>query len=68
MSTETGLLYTYTPDLELANEGIYEWYAEAVTGKRVKRNGWSGLEQVEHTILKQEAICWSLMERCTKGY
>lgn len=36
ISTKTGLLYTYTQDLDLANEGIYEWYAEAVnweTGK-----------------------------------
>lgn len=30
LSTETGLLYTYTQDPELANEGLYEWYAEAV--------------------------------------
>jgi hypothetical protein len=30
LSTETGLLYTYTQDAKLANEGVYEWYTEAV--------------------------------------
>jgi hypothetical protein len=30
LSTQTGLLYTYTQDSDMANKGIYEWYAEAV--------------------------------------
>lgn len=30
LSTETGLLYTYTQDSGLANKGLYEWYSEAV--------------------------------------
>lgn len=30
LSTKTGLLYTYTQNETLANEGMYDWYAEAV--------------------------------------
>ncbi|KAH8592883.1 hypothetical protein B0O99DRAFT_743186 [Bisporella sp. PMI_857] len=36
LSTKTGLLYTYTQDSTLAEQGLYQWYVEAVnweTGK-----------------------------------